>query len=405
MNTPLPRLSAAQAAHRLGVTPATLYAYVSRGLVSRERSAAGSSFDPLEIEAFAARRGRRPGARPDPSAPAGSPLMVLDTDVAVVLDDELFFRGRSATQLAETSDLESVAAWLWELESDAAGMPRHDDLPALRRVLAALPPTATLLQRLQTAVTALAASDPLRGDTSAAGLRRIGRRLLTHLPHALSASTDAASGDVSTTLWSALSPRAADAVDLRALNAALVLSIDHDLAVSTLAARVAASARASGYAIVNAALGAFDSPLHGAAGVGAVDLLALVIDGDDADAALATIVGTRGGGVPGFGQPLYSGVDARAAALRPMIEPMRGADPVISAWDAVAQAVWRRTGARPNIDLATAALVLAGGLPRDAGSALFAIARTVGWIAHALREYEERPLRLRPRGRYVGPQP
>lgn len=405
MSPPLPRLSAAQAAHRLGITSATLYAYVSRGLLSRERTSTGSTFDPLEIEAFAGRRSRRSGARPDPSAQAGTPLMVLDTDVAVVLDDELFFRGRSATRLAEASDLESVAAWLWEVEPDAPRTPLHSDVPALRRVIAALPPQATLLDRLQAAVTTLAASDPLRGDTSADGLRRVGMRLLTHLPHALSTRTDAAAGDVSETLWTALSTRAADADDLRVLRTALVLGIDHDLAVSTLAARVAASARASGYAIVSAALGAFDSPLHGTAGLGAVDLLARVIEGDDTDVALATVVRDRGGGVPGFGQPLYSGTDARAAALRPMIERMRKSDPVIAAWDAVADTVWRRTGARPNIDLAIAALVLAGGFRRDAGPVVFAIARIVGWIAHALREYEERPLRLRPRGRYVGPQP
>jgi citrate synthase len=58
----LPRLTAVEAAARLGVKPESLYAYVSRGLLSRERDAAGSSFDPLEVEAFARRRRRSPGA-------------------------------------------------------------------------------------------------------------------------------------------------------------------------------------------------------------------------------------------------------------------------------------------------------------------------------------------------------
>jgi citrate synthase len=41
----------------------------------------------------------------------------------------------------------------------------------------------------------------------------------------------------------------------------------------------------------------------------------------------------------------------------------------------------------------------------EAGEAVFALARTAGWIAHALEEYGERPLRLRPSGQYTGPKP
>jgi citrate synthase len=37
----------------------------------------------------------------------------------------------------------------------------------------------------------------------------------------------------------------------------------------------------------------------------------------------------------------------------------------------------------------------------DAGEVIFATARTAGWIVHALAEYRERPLRLRPVGRYT----
>ena len=60
-----------------------------------------------------------------------------------------------------------------------------------------------------------------------------------------------------------------------------------------------------------------------------------------------------------------------------------------------------RTGAHPNIDFALAALTLATGMAAEAGEVIFATARSVGWIAHALAEYQERPLRLRPVGRYV----
>ncbi|AXH34374.1 DNA-binding protein [Humibacter sp. BT305] len=88
MPASLPRLTAAQAASRLGVKPATLYAYVSRGMLARERDAHGSTFDALEVEAFAARRRRTPA--PAPSHPTtGLPLGVIRTDVADIEDGEL----------------------------------------------------------------------------------------------------------------------------------------------------------------------------------------------------------------------------------------------------------------------------------------------------------------------------
>jgi citrate synthase len=58
-----------------------------------------------------------------------------------------------------------------------------------------------------------------------------------------------------------------------------------------------------------------------------------------------------------------------------------------------------------NVDLALAVLSVSAAMPAEAGETVFAVARTAGWIAHALEEYEEHPLRMRPVGRYDGPKP
>ncbi|GAA4180279.1 citrate synthase [Gryllotalpicola koreensis] len=410
---PLPRLTAAQAAARLGIKQATLYAYVSRGLLGRERTAAGSTFDPLEVEAFARARQRGPasgstGTRSTAAAAsaAGSPLMVLDTDLAEIADDELFYRGRPVVELLGRP-LGEVAAWLWHGPGNAveAGAVLLDDaaLDTARALVAALPPDAALLDRIQVAVTGLAASDPLRHEATADGLRRAGALLLAGIPRALSPIDAPPEAGVAEVLWPALTAEAPTAAGIRALNAALVLLIDHDLAVSTLAARVAASARASGYAVATAALGAFDSPLHGNASRAAAEVLTEIVGGTEPHRALAVAV-RDSGGVPGFGQPLYAGTDARAAALFPLIAELDGAAPVLAAVDALtAEVSGRASHLHPNIDLALGALALAAGMRHDAGTAAFAMGRLVGWIAHALAEYEQRPMRLRPRGRYVGP--
>ena len=98
--------------------------------------------------------------------------------------------------------------------------------------------------------------------------------------------------------------------------------------------------------------------------------------------------------LPGFGHPLYPHGDPRAAALLAQVEP----DPALAALrDAIAET----TDLAPNIDFALLALQRAHALPADAGFALFAIARTVGWAAHAM-EQAASGASIRPRARYIG---
>lgn len=77
--------------------------------------------------------------------------------------------------------------------------------------------------------------------------------------------------------------------------------------------------------------------------------------------------------------------------------------PVRAAVDALTARLAGRPGGFPNVDLALAAVMHAHDLRPDAGEAIFAIARTVSWIAHALEEYAAPGLRFRATGVYVGP--
>src|SRR6185503_15948613 len=75
-------------------------------------------------------------------------------------------------------------------------------------------------------------------------------------------------------LWPKLTSASPAAELLRLLDVALVLLADHELAASTVAARVAASVKADPYAVVSAALGVVGGPMHGGASLGAERLLA-----------------------------------------------------------------------------------------------------------------------------------
>jgi citrate synthase len=102
----------------------------------------------------------------------------------------------------------------------------------------------------------------------------------------------------------------------------------------------------------------------------------------------------RGETLPGFGHPLYPAGDPRAALL------LKLAGTGLAR--ALARAGSELLGDFPNLDFGLVALSRAYGLPRHAPLLLFALARTVGWIAHAIEQCGSGAL-IRPRARYTGP--
>jgi citrate synthase len=383
-------LTTDQVARRLGVKKATVYAYVSRGLLSSRRHADGkeSLFAAAEVENFAG--GRRRGDE----APA------THTGITLITGGDLYYRGRDARLLAGSEQYEAVAGLLWT--GDLRAIPLVPD-PGLRglaeQVTAPLPPSARLTDRLRLIVAAASAADPLRFDTTPAGVVATGRTLLGTMVAALPArSADQTGETFACLLWRRLTAAAPADESVAVLNAALILLADHDLAASTLAARVAASTRAHPYAVVSAGLAAFDGPLHGAASGLVHQLLTDATASGDPVATISERL-RAGEAVPGFGHPLYPDGDPRATTLLALLSDL---PPVATE---LAEAMLRRSGVAPNIDFAIAALALRHGMARDAGEAIFAVARTAGWIAHALEEYGDRPSRFRPSGRYAGRLP
>jgi citrate synthase len=170
------------------------------------------------------------------------------------------------------------------------------------------------------------------------------------------------------------------------------LLADHELNASTFAARVAASTGASLSAAVLAGLAALSGPYHGGMAE-RVEAFA----GEAARLGPAKAIARRGGAVPGFGHALYPDGDPRAEALLAVIET----PPALAELRKVAEA---ETGQRANVDFALVAMRQTLGLPAEAPFALFAAARTAGWLAHAIEQIETGAL-IRPRARYVGPPP
>ena len=187
---------------------------------------------------------------------------------------------------------------------------------------------------------------------------------------------------------------------LRALSAALVLLADHELAASTLAARAAASVRADPYAVVGTGLGAMSGALHGGASLIAETLMAAASGPDDVPRVVAELL-RRGERVPGFGHFVYRHGDPRAVALLDLVRQAAPKSTQLAVADAVFAEVRQKSLPEPNVDFAIATLARVAGMIRGAGEAIFAVARTAGWIAHALEAYDG-PGPLRPRAVYTG---
>jgi citrate synthase len=398
-------LTARQAATRLGVKLETVYAYVSRGVLGRTLGSDGrtSRFDASEVESLA-RHGR---PRKD-SARVGTVDVSLATSITEIHGDRLLFRGHDAIALARAHGFESVAELLWTgtLPPSAAWASPPLGARVARAATAALPATTSPIERLAVITAALACVHPLRTDLRPATVAAHGRALLATFVHLLpevggASSRPSPAPTFAHRLWSRLSALAATPERVAGLDAALVLLSDHELATSTLAARVAASTRADPFAVVLAGLGAMSGPLHGKAALGVHELLLHAAASSPELAFAQAVDETRV--TYGFGHPVYRGVDPRAAHLLEVLAPLAGREDR-RLIDAVLRVASSHGAAHPNVDFALGSLAFVLKMPVGATEAIFAIARTAGWLAHALEEYGEAPLRFRARAVYIGPE-
>jgi len=394
-------LSAAEATARLGVKPQTLYAYVSRGLVRRERPPGSrtSRYARGDVDRLAEHG--RPRARP-----AGPEIAIDQAVTALDPAGHLAYRGWDATRAAVDARYEEVAAWLWgstigpheHWSSDRAG------LAVARAVQAALPADTPLPDRLRVAVAALRPCDPLRNDRRPASVAaRAGTLIATMvkaLPPVDARDEPTATGSIALRLWTRVSPLEPTRARVRALDRALSLLADHELATSTFGVRIAASTWADPYLLLLTGLAVVGGPLHGGASEFVRSLLRDAV-ATSPEAAIGRAL-RDGEHVPGFGHSVYTGPDPRAPVLLDAIDRCTPPRELWRAAQGVLDVMARDGGPYPNIDFALGVLGEATRMVHGAGETIFAVGRSAGWIAHGLEEYPHR-LRYRIRATYTGP--
>lgn len=392
-------MSAEGAASALGVSRATLYAYVSRGLIRSEPVAEGARRHRYRAEDVRRLRERKAHRR-DPALAAEKALHfgapVLPSGLTLIDGDRFYYRGQDVLKLAVTRSVEEVASFLWR--GDWSGFDLQVFAPPIA-IPAAETAGMTTLERFQHILPLASAADFSAYDLQPRAVFASGARIMALLV-SLAAEIPLHDDFVSTLIrgWR-VELEGADGL----LNAALILCADHELNVSSFTARCVASAGSTPYQVMQAGLAALQGTKHGGYTARAAALLDEVGRPERARRALGERL-RRGEAVPGFGHLLYPNGDPRARLLLDLMEEMVPDAPALALARSVKREAAELVGEQPTIDFALATLARLLGRNRDGGLTIFALGRTIGWLAHALEQYQEDKM-IRPRARYTGPLP
>jgi citrate synthase len=390
-------LSAREASAELAISPATLYAYVSRGLIRSEPSSDSRSHRYRAEDVRGLKERRAPSPEPRGLKSFDADLPVMDSAIATITEDGPIYRGVNCIDLAETETLEHAATLLW----DVTGVDpfSQDNCPLVSGEMRAVAEAARHAAPIDrtVAVLALAASADPRAFTRAAdGRAMVGGRIL-RLVIATMLNRTSSSEPLHLQIAKAWAPDHKRAADL--IRRALVLLAEHELNASAFTVRCAASTGLNLYDAMIPGLVALKGPKHGGAGVLAAQLVKTLVDGD-----VASVIRERvalGERFAGFGHGVYKHGDPRARAL---LQALARAGAMEKLTREIPERIAEATGEFVNIDYALAVLVHTLGLPPGNELVLFAMARTVGWIAHASEQLRHGRL-IRPRARYIGPAP
>lgn len=384
-------LTSEEAAEFLGVSKATLYSYVSRGMLRSEPTEAGTrrrSYSLAELQ----RLKHRHSYRSDPERAAeeviefGNPI--LATSISQITPSSHSYRGVSSAQLARDHLFEEVAEFLWTGQLSGS----HDawTLPLDEEVLRSLPDLPVMAQ-IQCLLPVLENSDLNAFSNKPAVLVPSAVRIMTYM---LRLSSGLQFEDsVSATLGKAWN------CDPRVLNSLLVVIADHELNIATFTARCVASAGSNIYQAALAGLAALQGYKHLQGQVGeAMDFFREVLNHGDAEPVIRNWL-KRSGKVPGFHNPyrrLYDGRDPRVSAL---LELHVDSEHYALLQDTVRLAE-AATGEHARVDFALACAEPLLALPAGSIYSLIGLGRMAGMLAHVFEQYASDRV-IRPRARYV----
>lgn len=375
-------VDAGTAARLLGVSQPTLYTYVSRkGLRTLRRpNTRKSHYLRADIEAL-----RQGGA--DAGVKAANAALASATEISLLVDGQVFYRGQSATRLADSASLEDVARLLWQTQGID---PFRRDAPAPAWDAKAFDRWTGHLDpgdRMAVALPLWEALNPRAYDASRDAAIRCGVDALGRCAALELLSQSRAGLALHRSLGDALvcEPAVADLV-----RQVLVLSADLGFDPATYAVRATANTGASMYRCLVAGLCAASGTRMPSARTNAFKrLVAEVMAARDPCEPIVSRI-RDGEAVPGMGFSPFPEPDARAQYLRDAMRAAAGGHAGLAHFTRALDCAHEATGQRP--DFALLAAFVGHCLIPQRRINLVRIGRLVGWVAHALEQQFDNPL-------------
>jgi citrate synthase len=350
---------------------------------------------------------------------ANSGICWIDGDAGV-----LAYRGIDIHELAVNSNFEETTYLLWNGRlPNALALREFQSQLALARsvdqriidMLRGFPRTATPMEVLRTAVSALSFYDADEKDNSHDANVRKSYNLTAQVAMIVAiydrlrkgleiVPPDRSLSHAGNFLWM-LNGELPSETATRTMDMALVLHAEHELNASTFAARVIAATLADIHSAITGAIGALKGPLHGGANEAVMRLL-YTIDKAGADPVeyVKNMLAARQK-ISGFGHRVYKTEDPRATHLRKMSEQL-GKDAGVPKWYEMSRAIEVHINAdkklNANVDFYSASTYATLGIDIDLYTPIFAISRMAGWAAHVIEQMDDNRL-IRPRAEYIGP--
>jgi citrate synthase len=348
-----------------------------------------------------------------------SSICWIDGDVGV-----LSYRGIDIHELAQRSTFEETTYLLWfgRLPNAAELAEFSKKLSEARKVdskvidlLRSVPPTATPMQVLRTAVSLLSLYDADEADNSHDANVRKSYRLTSQIAMIVAlfdrirkgkdiVEADSSLSHAANFLWMLNGEKPSETAT-RTFDIALILHADHELNASTFAARVIAATLADIHSAITGAIGALKGPLHGGANEATMRLL-YAIDKEGADPVeYVRQMFAEKKKISGFGHRVYHTEDPRATHLRRMSEELSKTSGNLKWFEMsrkIEQFVKQEKKLNANVDFYSASTYTLLGIDIDLFTPIFAVSRIAGWAAHVIEQHDDNRL-IRPRAEYVGP--
>ena len=348
-----------------------------------------------------------------------------DTSISYVdgAKGQLVYSGYAIHELAAHASFAEAVYLLWhgelptveELSSFHSRLVSEMRLPSqVIEMIKLAPPSAHPMDLLRTAVSALSMYDPDAEDLSPEACERKSARLLAQTitivadMHRVRHGLPVLSADMTMTFGEnflyMLRGSCPTSEQREAFELLLMLHLEHGFNASTFATRVTASTLSNMHAAITSGLGTLKGPLHGGANERAIEIFDQIDDLEAIDEYIEGML-NEGQRIMGFGHRVYKVEDPRARLLRRHAqilchrEDMENLEAIAAR---IEQVVLKKKGIYPNVDFYSGIVQHALGIPKPYFTAIFACARTAGWLAHIREQYADNRL-IRPTSHYVGP--